>query len=110
MALAYKYGIVNGKSNTLFAPNEPITRQEMAVMMARAINIKQSIKAKDITGTLSTFKDRNQIDTWAKESVAIAVEQGLMNGVTTTTFSPKTNANRAQSAVIMYRFYNKFMK
>ena len=110
VALAYKYKIINGVSSTEFAPNRPITRQEMAVMMARAINIKQSIKAKDITGTLSTFKDRNQIDTWAKESVAIAVEQGLMNGVTTTTFSPKTNATRAQSAVIMYRFYNKFMK
>ncbi len=110
VALAYKYQIINGVSSTKFEPNRTITRQEMAVMMVRAIKMKQSIKAQDINGTLSKFKDRGQIDTWARESVAIAVEQGLMNGVTTTTFSPKTNADRAQSAVIMYRFYGKYIK
>lgn len=110
VALAYTHGIVKGKSVTLFAPEEPITRQEMAVMMVRAIKTQQSIKVKDMNSALSPFKDRNQIENWAKESVVIAVEQGLMNGVSTTTFSPKTNANRAQSAVIMYRFYNQFIK
>lgn len=110
VALAYKHGIINGVSSTEFAPNKPITRQEMAVMMVRAIQLNQSIKAKDINSALKPFKDRNQIADWAKESVAIAVEQGLMNGVSTDTFSPTTNATRAQSAVIMYRFYNQFMK
>lgn len=110
VALAYKNKIINGVSSTEFAPNQNITRQEMAVMMVRAMSLKQSIKAKDINGTLSKYKDQGEIATWARESVAIAIEQGLMNGVSETTFSPKTNATRAQSAVIMYRFYEKFIK
>lgn len=110
VALAYKYGIVNGVSATEFAPDRPITRQEMAVMMVRAMNYKQKVTAKDVNGTLSKYTDRDQIDSWAKEAVAISIEQGLINGMTATTFSPKTNATRAQSAVIMYRFYLKFMK
>jgi hypothetical protein len=110
VALAYKCGIITGVSSTQFAPNRSITRQEMAVMMVRAIKVKQQVTANNMNGTLSKYTDRNQIDSWAKEGVAIAIEQGLMNGMTATTFSPKTNATRAQSAVIMYRFYEKFIK
>lgn len=110
VALAYKYGIVNGVTATEFAPESPITRQEMAVMMMRAIKYKQQVAANDVNGTLSKYTDHYQIDSWAIEGVVISIEQGLMNGMTQTTFSPKTNATRAQSAVIMYRFYQKFMK
>lgn len=110
VALAYKHGIITGVSSTQFAPNRPITRQEMAVMMVRAMKLKQQVTANNMNGTLGKFTDRNQIDSWASKGVAIAIEQELMYGMTQTIFSPKTNANRAQSAVIMYRFYEKFIK
>lgn len=110
VALAYKYNIINGKSTTLFAPNETITRQEMATMMVRAMNVKQTIQVKDINGTLKIFKDRNLIADWAKENVAIAVEQGLITGMGEGRFAPSDNATRAQAAMIMDRFYHKFMK
>ena len=46
VALAYQYGIISGVSKTQFAPNRPITREEMAVMMVRAIKLKQNVTAK----------------------------------------------------------------
>ena len=65
---------------------------------------------KNADGTLSKYTDRNQIDSWAKEGVAISIEQGLIYGMTETTFSPSTNASRAQAAVILYRFYQNFVE
>lgn len=110
VALAYESGIINGVSSTQFAPNRPITRQEMAVMMVRAINVKQQVIPQNMNETLGKYTDRNQIDLWAREGVTIAIEQGLIKGMTQTTIAPQSNATRAQSAVIMYRFYQTFMK
>ena len=106
--LAAKYGIVKGVSPVEFAPNQKITRQEMAVMVVRAMNLVQPVKANDVEGTLKKFTDRNQIADWARESMAIAVEKGLISGMTSTTMEPGANTTRAQSAVIIYRFYNLY--
>lgn len=104
--LAAKYGIVKGVSSVEFAPNQKITRQEMAVMVVRAMNLVQPVKANNVEGTLKTFTDRNQIADWARDSMAVAVEKGLINGTSSTTVEPEANTTRAQAAVIIYRFYN----
>lgn len=108
VSIAYKYGIITGISSTEFAPNDPITREEMATMIVRAMRVAGDFKANNVYGTLSQYADYSLISDWAGESVAIASEKGLVKGVENNCFSPDTKATRAQAAVIIYRFYQLF--
>ena len=47
---------------------------------------------------------------WAKDAIEIMAGLGIINGVGNNKFDPNSNATRAQSAVIMYRFYQTFME
>lgn len=106
--LAAKYGIVKGVTLFEFAPDKKITRQEMAVMIVRAMNLIQPVQAKNVEGTLKVFKDQASIPDWARESMAIAVEKGLISGMTPTTIEPSGNTTRAQAAVMIYRLYDLY--
>lgn len=98
-------GIVTGNTDGSFKPNNPITRQEMAVMMVRAA------KAVDVTislpssaaSYLTKYTDRGKISSYAQTDVAKAVSAGIMNGKTNTTMSPLANATRAEGAVMLMR-------
>lgn len=93
-----KAGIVMGSENK-FYPNKEISREEMAVMIIRALEYKGIS-----TSTLQVkFNDMEQISSWALESVGKAVSMGIIKGMTETAFEPKLGATRAQAAVMMYR-------
>lgn len=106
--LAAKYGIVKGVSPVEFAPNQLITRQEMATMIVRAMQLVQPVQANNVEGTLKAFKDQSAIANWARENAAIAVEKGLIKGVSVDAFAPATNTTRAQAAVMISRFYHLY--
>ncbi|KAF5055759.1 S-layer homology domain protein [anaerobic digester metagenome] len=93
-----KAGIVLGYNDN-FCPNKEISREEMAVMIIRALEYK------GISTSTSpvNFSDREQISEWALESVGKAVSMGIIKGMTATTFEPKLGATRAQAAVMIYR-------
>lgn len=100
---AYKAGIVNGISPTEFGVTRTSTREQMAVMFVRALNIvepSEKIEFKNI----QTLTDKSSISTWAQKEVDIAMTAGLMNGMTKTSFAPKSNATKEQTAVVMDRF------
>ncbi|MCK9907320.1 S-layer homology domain-containing protein, partial [Frankia sp. Cpl3] len=67
-------GIVTGTSVTTFLPNRPISRQEAATLLVRAIK-----GSPDPEPALS-FMDMDRTDAWALPSVKKAIELGLMNG------------------------------
>lgn len=93
-----KAGIVLGYNDN-FCPNKEISREEMAVMIIRALEYKGIS-----TSTSSVnFSDKEQISAWAMESVGEAVNMGIIKGMTETTFEPKLGATRAQAAVMIYR-------
>ncbi|CAH1207773.1 hypothetical protein PAECIP111893_02777 [Paenibacillus plantiphilus] len=104
---AVKFGLVNGKTADKFAPNAQITRAEMAVMIARAIEIIGSAENKsssvNSTATLGKFTDHSSIPEWAAEQAAMLVDKGIMQGSTTGAFAPADNATRAQAAIILLR-------
>ncbi|CAM4275891.1 Ig-like domain-containing protein [Paenibacillus tarimensis] len=110
---ASKAGIIQGYTDGTFKPNAPITREQIAAMLVRAANTA----GKDLTlsGTtlsvLSRFKDRTSISPWAQVDIAKAVSSELINGTSSTVFSPKSNATRAQAAVMIKRLldYVDFM-
>lgn len=110
VAAAFKAGIVKGASATTFAPNANITREEMAVMITRAM--AEAGKETDMTDAqvqekLAKFKDAADIASWAQADVAKAVEFGIIEGRTADTFVAKANATRAESAVMIKRMYDQ---
>lgn len=104
---AAKAGIINGNADGTFKPNSNITREQMALMMVRAMEYAGYDTSMNgaSTATLSKFKDAAKIQ--SKDTVAKAVKEGIIQGVTTNTFQPQGNATRAQAAVMLKRVLNK---
>jgi hypothetical protein len=99
IATAQKLGIVNGKPNGRFGVHENITREDMAVMVYKAIQIKQLALA---SGEATAFKDQANIASYAKQAVKAIQGAGIINGVGNDEFAPKKNASRAEAAVMIY--------
>ncbi|MBT2661732.1 S8 family serine peptidase [Bacillus sp. ISL-45] len=99
---ANRAGIISGMGNGKFAPNEKITREQMAAMVIRAIQYKDASLLEGVKAPAS-FKDSNKVSSFAKDYVAQAAALKLVNGYADQTFAPKADTTRAQSAVILYR-------
>ncbi|KGG80951.1 hypothetical protein Y919_03335 [Caloranaerobacter azorensis H53214] len=104
--IAASLGIVEGY-NEMFNPNGEITREEMAVMIVRALKL---VAPEEDCIIDAVFKDENDISDWAKEAVKVAASRGLVEGVGGNRFAPKESATRAQAAVIIYRLFNILRK
>lgn len=100
VAWAAENGIVSGVSETKFAPNRQITRQDICTIMARFVNV-MNYQLQD-TKT-AKFSDTRAISSYAKEAVTLCAKAGLVSGFTDGTFRPKGNATRAQIASIIMR-------
>lgn len=95
--------IATGYDNHTFAPDQAITRTEMAVMLSRALEHAEGKAAAPAT-TLS-FSDQLAIPSWAKDAVAHVAGLGLLQGKSGNRFEGETLASRAEAAVVMYRLY-----
>jgi len=109
VAAASNAGLVNGVSETLFAPNSPITRQEMAVMATNSLKIKNKLMAsiQEKESELEQFKDVSEISHWAKDACLAALEDGIITGRGAELLAPKDDTTRAESAVIIKRILSK---
>lgn len=79
---AYTYGITSGKTATSFDPNGTITRQEAAVMVARAAKLcgmNTELDSYTIRNTLAQFGDYVTIGAWAQESMAFCYREGILD-------------------------------
>ena len=102
VAWAAENGIVNGVSETEFAPGKDITREQLATILFRYTEAKgYDVSAR---ADLSAYPDADQIQSYAAESVAWAVAEGLIQGFEDNTLRPAGNATRAQIATILMRF------
>lgn len=106
VASAVSRGIVTGRSEGLFAPNAAISREEMAVMVIRALEVKQGKGIALPSGTAS-FADASGISSWANAYVTAAAEQGLVQGRSDHNFAPKELMTRAESAQVIYKLLGK---
>ncbi len=89
-------GIVSGYSSNVFAPNDNITREQMASILYRYTQYKN----KDVSGRadISNYQDRNEISNYALTAMQWACDAGIINGISTTVLSPKGTTTRAQVA------------
>lgn len=106
VASAAKHGIVSGVAAGKFNPNAPVTRAEMATMAANALKTLNGDVAEDTQATLAAFADNANIPSWAKDAVALAVENEILKGMSNNSFAPNQKATRAQAAVVIYGLYN----
>lgn len=88
-------GIMAGVGDNKAAPNDPISREQAAVLLCRAMNIKPSQDAN------IKFADADSVSDWAKDAVAALTERGMINGVGDGNFAPALNINRASVATMM---------
>ena len=103
VASAVEAGLVQGVGGNRFEPNRAITREEMAIMAANVLKLTQDASIDDVDGALAKFTDRGTIASYAREAIALLTEEGVIQGMTATTYGPKGIANRAQAAVIISR-------
>jgi hypothetical protein len=94
--------IVAGFSETEFAPNQVITREQMAAIMYRYALYKGYDLS--ITNDLSAYDDADAVSSWAVTAVEWAVSHGLISGRTATTLVPQGETTRAEAATIIYSF------
>lgn len=107
VAKAYYNGFISGRNERIFDPEGSITRQEMAVIIGKVLRKKGYTEGE--SEELTIFKDADGIAAWAKESVALCVNESIMGGMGNETFAPTEKANRAQAAVILYKLYQRMM-
>jgi uncharacterized protein YceK len=100
-------GIVNGVGNNRFAPDDNITREEMAVMFYNAIKaVDESYVEK---GLAVTYADSDEISSWALDAVGFTSHKGIINGIGNNKMDPKGTASREVAILIVKRSYEKFM-
>lgn len=87
--------ITSGISETTFAPEAKITRQDMAVMIMHYIDYKGLLI--NTTKQVAIFGDDAQIDGYAKEAVYYMQQVGIIEGIGNNSFNPKKNAKRAEA-------------
>lgn len=104
---AFGAGIVKGTSTDSFSPNNPITRQDICVMLYRAItgaveNVNINIDAAPV------FVDENLIGSWAIREIKFAYKNNIMKGSDFNEIMPRKNTNREQALLLIKRVYEAF--
>jgi len=98
---AAEAGIVRGDGQGQFRPAETMTREEMAVMLARASALVEG--QHENSGSSVEFEDRSEISDWALKAIAEAAERGLLEGSGDNRFRPREPISRAESSQAIHR-------
>ncbi|GIP50338.1 hypothetical protein J53TS2_39290 [Paenibacillus sp. J53TS2] len=106
--IATSRGLISGYASGIFAPDRPITRGEMAVVLSKALEaLGQSVGA---AGELAGFADQAHIPAWSAEAVAKVTGLGIMKGKAGNRFEAELPTTRAEAAVVVYRIFKDFTK
>ncbi len=112
VATAKANGLLNGlPTDDGFKPEQPITREEMALFTYNAIKQigKNDEWLSDMADGWASFTDTDSVSPWAKEALQYLIKTGIIKGTSETTVSALENATRAQGAVILKRFMQMFV-
>ncbi|MGE5390623.1 MAG: FG-GAP-like repeat-containing protein [Deltaproteobacteria bacterium] len=103
ISTAVSCGIVSGYDKSCFGPDDNLTREQMAVMVVKAIKLNQAYGE-------FVFIDNKDISAWAKDPVTAAVKNQIMMGYPNNSFRPRGNATRAEAVTVIIKalqVYNK---
>lgn len=108
---AYELGLVGGRGNGMFMPDEVMTREEMYGLLynlLKATGNATDLTADDAAILLAGFHDQGEIADWAVLPLGMMVELGLTNGANPGLMEPKGVPSREQAVVLSLRFTEKF--
>lgn len=97
-------GIVQGVSDTTYAPLDDIAREQFATMLYRYAEMKGYDTS--VTGDLSAFTDKESVSDWANEAVAWAVGVEILRGYGDGILNPLGGSTRAEAAQMLYNYNN----
>ncbi|MDO5478965.1 MAG: S-layer homology domain-containing protein, partial [Clostridia bacterium] len=105
---ASENGIVKGITETKFAPDEKITREQAVTVIVRYLYyIKADVNEK---ADLSSYNDSENISPWAADAFSVAVKAGIVTGTSEETLSPDLSTTRAEIATIVMRLCENILK
>ncbi len=104
----YALGIIKGKSETEFAPNDLLTREEAATILLRLISVAHPEWA--ATELFYEFADIEEISDWAMNSIQTICNMGIMKGVGDNRFASKDTYTTEQAITTLTRVYTSFSK
>ena len=111
---AYQNNVVAGTSPTTFAPDQPVTREQIAVILTQYMFHVLKMERTWTPADLSTFPDGANVSSWAKEAMQDAVALGLINGTKASDgvvyLDPQGSAVRQQVATILMNFCQNVKK
>lgn len=99
-------GIASGYEDGDFKPDHTITREEAAVMTARALKLVNGLQTTKTDVNTLVFNDESDISDWAKAEINTLTLQGIMNGREGNAFAPKDTTTRAEAAKMIYYILN----
>lgn len=102
---AYNLGIIKGISDRKFAPNQEITRQEIATILWRQINV---MGLPTELHKKADFVDMFWVARWAKEAVSFLAQEGFMMGIGNNRIAPNENTTREQAMVLLTNMSKKY--
>lgn len=100
------HGIVKGTGDTAFSPNDPISRQDMCVILVRYASTF-GIALSEVSGDV--FNDDALISKYARDAVYISRNAGIVTGASGNVFNPKNTASRAEAAAVFMRFMSGYV-
>ena len=111
---AYQNNVVAGTSPTTFAPDQPVTREQIAVILTQYMFHVLKMERTWTPADLSKFPDGANVSGWAKEAMQDAVALGLINGTKASDgvvyLDPQGSAARQQVATILMNFCQNVKK
>ncbi|MBW5445777.1 hypothetical protein GE107_06845 [Cohnella sp. CFH 77786] len=99
---AKELGLLDFASGNRFKPDQPLTREEMASMLAAAMVVQEAPITKE-TVSLDGYMDIARVDASYREDVRLMVKYRIMTGTSEDTFNPKGETTRAQAAIVFIR-------
>lgn len=107
LGIAKKLGIATGVGNNRFNPGDELSRQDMMVMVARALKITGRAGIAGVEGDIRIYNDASSVAAYAVEGVATLIKEGIVQG-SNSRIHPQEAATRAETAVIVYRVFDKY--
>jgi len=101
VGIAKALGIATGITADQFGPKDNLTRQDMVVLMNKALESKKLTLSKSASD-LSQFTDNTAVSAYAKDALALMAANGIING-SNDKIDPKALSTRAQAAVVLNR-------
>lgn len=104
LGISKTLGITTGTGGDRFNPEAPISRQDMMVLIFRALKLNGQLKEQAGSASLETFSDASSTAAYAVSSIASLVREGIVQG-DGAKLRPAAPSTRAEAAVMIYRVY-----